>query len=160
VTPGPFLLRDRPDVFWGVIGSFYVGNIMLLILNLPLVGVFAKIVQVAPKYLMPSVLILCVVGAYGDNNNLFDVWVMLGFGVVGYLMRKYEFEPSPLVVGLVLGPVAERSLRQALIISGGRVSGLYDSPLAAVILGVVFLAVMGPVVLSYVKRKISAKRLW
>ena len=160
VTPGPFLLRDRPDVFWGVIGSFYVGNVMLLILNLPLVGVFAKIVQVAPRYLMPSVLILCVVGAYGDNNNLFDVWVMLGFGAVGYLMRKYEFEPSPLVVGLVLGPVAERSLRQALIISGGRVSGLYDSPLAAVILGVVFLAVVGPVVLGYVKRKIGAKRLW
>ncbi len=129
ITPGPFLLRDRPDVFWGVVGSFYLGNMMLLILNLPLVGIFAKIVRVAPKYLMPTVLVLCVIGAYGDNSTLFDVWVMLGAGVVGYVMRKYDYEPAPLIVGLVLGPVMERSLRQTLIISKGNLNGLWESPL-------------------------------
>lgn len=102
---------------------------MLLILNLPLVGIFAKIVRVAPKYLMPTVLVLCVIGAYGDNSTLFDVWVMLGAGVVGYVMRKYDYEPAPLIVGLVLGPVMERSLRQTLIISKGNLNGLWESPL-------------------------------
>ncbi|MGE5576813.1 MAG: tripartite tricarboxylate transporter permease, partial [Syntrophothermus sp.] len=83
VTPGPLLIRERPDVFWGVIGSLYLGNIMLLILNLPLVGLWAKITNIPQKYLMPAVLIFCIIGAYGDNNNLFDVWVMLASGVAG-----------------------------------------------------------------------------
>ena len=144
ITPGPFLLRDRPDVFWGVIGSFYLGNMMLLILNLPLVGIFAKIVRVAPKYLMPTVLVLCVIGAYGDNSSLFDVWVMLGAGVVGYLMRKYDYEPAPLIVGLVLGPVMERSLRQTLIISRGSISGLWESPICMVMWFVILMAAVLP----------------
>ncbi len=151
ITPGPFLLRDRPDVFWGVIGSFYLGNMMLLILNLPLVGLFAKIVRVAPKYLMPTVLVLCVIGAYGDNSSLFDVWVMLGAGVVGYVMRKYNYEPAPLVVGLVLGPVMERSLRQTLIISKGSLSGLYESPICMIMWVVVILAAFLPISMKYLK---------
>ena len=157
ITPGPFLLRDRPDVFWGVIGSFYLGNIMLLILNLPLVGIFAKIVRVAPKYLMPVVLILCVIGAYGDNTSLFDVWVMLGAGVVGYLMRKYNFEPAPLIVGLVLGPVMERSLRQTLIISRGNVNALWESPLCIMMWAVVLLAVFLPPIVFLMRRKIGGR---
>ena len=157
ITPGPFLMRDRPDVFWGVIGSFYLGNAMLLILNLPLVGIFAKIVRVAPKYLMPTVLVLCVIGAYGDNSNLFDVWVMLGAGVAGYLMRRFDYEPAPLVVGLVLGTVMERSLRQTLIISRGNVSGLWESPISAIILVVAVLVAVSPVLIRFVKGKI---RTW
>ncbi|MGD0235325.1 MAG: tripartite tricarboxylate transporter permease [Syntrophorhabdales bacterium] len=144
ITPGPFLLRDRPDVFWGVVGSFYLGNMMLLILNLPLVGIFAKIVRVAPKYLMPTVLVLCVIGAYGDNSTLFDVWVMLGAGVVGYVMRKYDYEPAPLIVGLVLGPVMERSLRQTLIISKGNLNGLWESPLCIAMWIVIVAAAVFP----------------
>jgi putative tricarboxylic transport membrane protein len=153
ITPGPLLLRDRPDVFWGVVGSFYLGNMMLLILNLPLVGIFAKIVRVAPKYLMPTVLVLCVIGAYGDNGNLFDVWVMLGAGIVGYIMRKYNYEPAPLVVGLVLGPVMERSLRQTLIISRGNISGLWDSPLCMIMWSIVLLAAVLPSVMYYVRSR-------
>jgi len=155
ITPGPFLLRDRPDVFWGVIGSFYLGNIMLLILNLPLVGIFAKIVRVAPKYLMPTVLVLCVIGAYGDNLTLFDVWVMLGAGVVGYLMRKYNYEPAPLVVGLVLGPVMERSLRQTLIISRGGLGGLWESTLCLTIWAIALLAVVLPFLMASLKKRIE-----
>jgi putative tricarboxylic transport membrane protein len=155
ITPGPFLLRDRPDVFWGVIGSFYLGNMMLLVLNLPLVGIFAKIVRVAPKYLMPTVLVLCVIGAYGDNLTLFDVWVMLGAGVVGTLMRKYNYEPAPLVVGLVLGPVMERSLRQTLIISRGSLGGLWESTLCLTIWIIVLLAAVLPSLMQYLKQRID-----
>ena len=153
ITPGPFLMRDRPDVFWGVIGSFYLGNAMLLILNLPLVGVFAKIVRIAPKYRMPAVLVLCVIGAYGDNNNLFDVWVMLGAGVAGYLMRKYDYEPAPLILGLVLGTVMERSFRQTLIISRGEISGLWESSISAAILMLALAAAIAPPLWRYFKTK-------
>ncbi|MCX8022793.1 MAG: tripartite tricarboxylate transporter permease [Syntrophorhabdaceae bacterium] len=152
VTPGPFLLKDRPDVFWGVIGSFYLGNLMLLILNLPLVGIFAKIVRVSPKYLMPTVLVLCVIGAYGDNSSMFDVWVMLASGVAGFLMRKYQYEPAPLVVGLVLGPVMERSLRQTLIISKGDISGLWGSGICVIMWVVVIFSAIYPIVGHFINR--------
>ena len=157
ITPGPLLLRDRPDVFWGVIGSFYLGNMMLLILNLPLVGIFAKIVRIAPKYLMPTVLVLCVIGAYGDNGSLFDVWVMLGAGIAGYIMRKYNYEPAPLIVGLVLGPVMERSLRQTLIISRGNMSGLWDSPICLALWLIIMLTVILPFMIRYLRSKASAR---
>lgn len=153
ITPGPLLLRDRPDVFWGVIGSFYLGNMMLLILNLPLVGIFARIVRIAPRYLMPTVLVLCVIGAYGDNGILFDVWVMLGAGIAGYVMRKYNYEPAPLVVGLVLGPVMERSFRQTLIISRGNMSGLWDSPICLVLWLITLLTAALPFIIRYLRSK-------
>ncbi len=145
VTPGPFLLRDHPQVFWGVIGSFYVGNVMLLILNLPLVPIFARVAQIPSNYLMPGVLVLCIVGAYGDNNNLFDVWVMLGAGVIGYLMRKYDYEPASLILGLVLGPIMERSLLQALTMAGGSIRGLWGSTIVEVLLLAALLAAVTPV---------------
>jgi len=147
VTPGPFLLKERPDVFWGVIGSFYVGNLMLLVLNLPLVGVFARIVRVPSRYLIPIVLVMCTVGTYADNNQLFDVWVMLGAGVLGYVMRRYRYEPAPLVIGLVLGPVMERSLCQAMIISQGEIATLWASGVCKVLWGFVAVSVLLPSVL-------------
>ena len=156
VTPGPFLLRDNPHVFWGVIGSFYIGNLMLLILNLPLVGIFARVAQIPSNYLMPGVLVLCIVGAYGDNNNLFDVWVMLGAGVVGYLMRKFDFEPASLVLGLVLGPIMERSGLQALTIEQGNISGLWASPVSATIFLLALFAASLPL-MSFLVTRILAR---
>jgi len=144
VTPGPFLLRNNPDVFWGVIGSLYLGNAMLLVLNLPLVGIFARVARIRSQYLMPAVLVLCIVGAYAENNNLFDVWVMLGAGAVGYGMRQYDYHPAPLVLGLVLGPIMERSLLQALIISQGDIRGLWESPISTGLLLAALLAAMAP----------------
>ena len=125
VTPGPFLLRDHPQVFWGVIGSFYVGNVMLLLLNLPLVGLFARVATIPARWLMPVVLLLCAVAAYADHNNPFDVWVLVGAGLLGYAMRGLGYDPDhpPLVLGLVLGPVLERSLLQALTIPPRSFSG-------------------------------------
>lgn len=151
VTPGPFLLKEHPDVFWGVIGSFYLGNIMLLVLNLPLVGIFARLVRVSSRYLMPVILVMCAVGTYADNSSLFDVWVMLGAGVLGYVMRKYHYGPAPLVVGLVLGPVMERSLCQMMIISQGDIGGLWTSTLCKVMWIGVLISVFLPLMIRAVK---------
>jgi putative tricarboxylic transport membrane protein len=144
VTPGPFLLRDHPQVFWGVIGSFYVGNVMLLLLNLPLVGLFARVATIPSRWLMPVVLVLCAVAAYADNNNLFDVWVMVGAGLAGYAMRGLGLSPAPLVLGLVLGPLLERSLLQALTIGRGDVRELWSSAPAAIMLAATALALLAP----------------
>ncbi|MCG0277181.1 MAG: tripartite tricarboxylate transporter permease [Thermanaeromonas sp.] len=153
VTPGPLFLREHPDAFWGVIGSMYIGNIMLLILNLPLVGIWASITRIPYKYLMPVVLLFCIVGAYADNNNIFDVWVMLAAGVAGYLMRKYEYDPAPLLIGLVMGPIMERSLRQALIMGRGDLAIFVASPISLAMYAmalalVVFMLVKKPRVMS------------
>jgi len=153
VTPGPFLLRDHPHVFWSVIGSLYVGNLMLLVLNLPLVGIFARVATISPRYLMPVVLVLCAMGAFADNNNLFDVWVMVAAGLLGYLMRALEYEPAPLVLGLVLGPVMERSLLQALTIARGDLHGLWDSSLSAGILLLAAGVMVSPVLARLLVRR-------
>jgi putative tricarboxylic transport membrane protein len=158
VTPGPFLLRDRPDLFWGVIGSFYLGNAMLLVLNLPLVGLFARIVRVPNLYLLPVILVLCGIGAYGDNGLLFDVWVMLASGVLGFVMRKYDYEPAPLVVGLVLGPVMERSFRQALIISQGDTASLWQPPLCLAMWGIILASIVLPLAVPQLRKGIKALR--
>jgi len=152
VTPGPFLLRDHPGVFWGVIGSFYVGNVMLLLLNLPLVGVFARVATIPPRYLMPGVLVLCAVAAYSDNNNVFDVWVMIAAGIAGWAMRALDFSPAPLVLGLVLGPVLERSLLQALTIARGEIGGLWASGPAAVMLAAALGALVAPGLTALLRR--------
>jgi putative tricarboxylic transport membrane protein len=152
VTPGPFLLRDHPHVFWSIIGSFYVGNVMLLLLNLPLVGLFARVAAVPPRYLGPVVLVLCAVGAFADNNNLFDVWVMVAAGLAGYVMRALDYDPAPLVLGLVLGPVMERSLLQALTIARGDPGGLWDSPLSAGMLLAAAIALVAPLLAGVVTR--------
>jgi len=144
VTPGPFLLRDHPQVFWGVIGSFYVGNVMLLLLNLPLVGIFARVATIPQRYLMPGVLVLCAVAAYSDNNNAFDVWVMVGAGVLGYAIRGLGYDPAPLVLGLVLGPVLERSLLQALTIGRGELRELWSSAPAAIMLATAAVVLLAP----------------
>jgi len=145
ITPGPFLVREHPSVFWGVMASLYIGNVMLLVLNLPLVGIFARVAQIPPRYLMPAVLVLCVVGAYGDNNSVFDVGVMLAAGVAGFAMRRYGYEPAPLVLGLVLGPIMERSLLQALIMGRGEVGSLVPSRLAVVLLAAAVIGAALPV---------------
>jgi putative tricarboxylic transport membrane protein len=152
VTPGPFLLRDHPHVFWGIIGSFYVGNVMLLLLNLPLVGLFARVATIPPRYLMPMVLVLCAVGAYADNNNLFDVWVMVAAGFLGYTLRALDYDPAPLVLGLVLGPVMERSLLQALTIARGDPAGLWSSAPAAGMLLAAGAVVAAPALLRLARR--------
>jgi len=129
ITPGPFLFQERPDLVWAVIASFFVGNVILLALNLPLVGLWAKLLEVRFEYLAVGVLLFCLVGAYSLQQSIFDVWVMIAFGVVGYVFRKLELPLAPLVLGLILGSPIEKSLRTSLEMSGGDYSIFLTRPL-------------------------------
>jgi putative tricarboxylic transport membrane protein len=131
ITPGPLLLRDHPDLFWGLISSMYIGNVMLLVLNLPLIPVWVQILRIPYSYLFPAILIFCIIGSYSLNNNIGDVIVMAVFGVVGYLMKRYDFEAAPLVLALILGPLLEDNLRQALLISRGSFWIFLTRPISA-----------------------------
>jgi putative tricarboxylic transport membrane protein len=135
ITPGPFLIKDHPDVFWGVVSSMYVGNIMLLILNLPLIPMWVQVLKIPDKYLYPLIILFCLIGAYTINNNLFDVFIMIIFGVVGYLFRKFDYEGAPLVLAFVLGPLLDMNLRQALLASQGSFIDFFTRPISAVTLG-------------------------
>jgi putative tricarboxylic transport membrane protein len=129
LTPGPFLFQERPDLVWTVIASFFIGNVILLVLNLPLVGLWAKILHVPFRYLAVGVLVFCVLGAYSLQQSAFDVWVMIGFGVIGYGFRKLDLPLAPLVLGLILGPALERSLRTSLEMSAGDYGIFFTRPL-------------------------------
>ena len=136
VPPGPQLVTEHPQVFWGFIASMYVGNLMLLALNLPLVGMFVNVLRIPYAYLYPLIIMFCIVGVYEVNHSIVDVWIMLVMGIVGYLLRKFDFDPAPLVLGLVIAPQLEMSLRQSLIMSNGSWSIFYGRPIAGVLLAV------------------------
>jgi putative tricarboxylic transport membrane protein len=144
LKPGPLLFQSNPDFVWGVIASMYIGNVMLLILNLPLVGLWASLLRVPYRILMPLIITISAVGVFATDNNLFDMWVMFAFGLVGYLMRKLEFPAAPAVLGLVLGPMVERSLRQSLTISHGDLSIFITRPISAVLIAIALLSLMLP----------------
>ena len=134
LQPGPLLVTQRPDFFWGVIISMYIGNIMLLILNLPLIPLWVQVLRVPYPVLFPLIVLFCLIGAFSLNNSVFDVFVMIIFGVVGYLMRKFNYEGAPMVMAFVLGPLLEQNLRRSLIISGGSASIFFTHPISAVTL--------------------------
>jgi putative tricarboxylic transport membrane protein len=136
VPPGPTLVSDHPNVFWGFIASMYVGNLMLLALNLPLVGVFVNLLRIPYAYLYPLIIMFCVIGVYEVNNSIVDVWIMLIMGVVGYALKKFGFDPAPLVLGLVIAPIFEMSLRQSLIMSDGAWMIFLQRPIALTLLAV------------------------
>ena len=130
VTPGPLLIEEEPDLFWGLAASMYVGNVFLLLLNVPLVGFFIRALSLPRWFLMPGVTALAFVSVYAVNGSAFDLGLMTLFGVVGYAMRKLGFPLAPIVLGLVLGPLMEKNLRRALALSGGEWRVLFDSPIA------------------------------
>lgn len=131
ITPGPMLVKEHPQLFWGVITSMYVGNVMLLVLNLPLIGLWVQLLRVPYAILFPLILYICLIGAYVINNSVVDVAIMFIFGVIGYLMRKFEYEPAPLVLAYVLTPLLENALRQSLILSGGSFGIFMVRPISA-----------------------------
>jgi putative tricarboxylic transport membrane protein len=134
VTPGPFLLKEHPDVFWGVVASMYVGNVMLLVLNLPLVGIWAQLLKVPYAFMAPMIMVLTLVGVFSVGNSSFDIWVMLALGVFGYLARKLRFDLGPMLLAFVLGPIMERSLRQSLLMSGGHPVIFVSRPISLALL--------------------------
>lgn len=153
ISPGPLLIKERPDLFWGVIASMYIGNFMLLVFNLPLVGVFANIIRTPLYILMPVVLLLCLVGVYSINNSILDVWLMIGFGLLGYVIRRLKFDVAPLVLALVLGPMMERSFRETMMISGGQLSTFLTRPISASLLTVGILVMIIPPLWRALRRK-------
>jgi putative tricarboxylic transport membrane protein len=152
LTPGPFLFRDKPDFVWAVIASLYIGNLILLILNLPLVGIWVRLLRIPYSILFPAVLALTVVGAYVTRNSVLDVWLVIAFGIFGYLARKIEFPVAPMAFTLILGPLTENALRQALSMSDGDTAILARGPLSASILGICALALVWPLVRMVMRR--------
>jgi putative tricarboxylic transport membrane protein len=130
----------------------YVGNVMLLVLNLPLIPMWVQVLKVPDKYLYPLILLFCLIGAYSMNNSIFDVFIMITFGLVGYLFRKFEYEGAPLVLAFVLGPLLDLNLRQALLISEGSFLDFFTRPISAVTLGLAVLLLVTSAVPAVVKR--------
>jgi putative tricarboxylic transport membrane protein len=145
IAPGPLLLTEHPEVFWGTVASMYVGNAMLLVLNLPLIGIWVRVLRVPYKTLFPLILLFCLIGSYSIGNNVFDIFVMLFFGALGYLLRKLNYEPAPLALAYVLGPMVEQSLRQALVLSDGSFRIFLARPISAGCLFITFLLLFSAV---------------
>jgi len=148
VKPSPFLFQRHPDVIWGLVASMYVGNIMLLILNLPLVGIFVRILSIPARWLFPIVLVISFVGVYSVHNSALDLVMATILGVIGYLMRKFGYPLAPVILGLVLGDLLEQSLRQALMISGGEVGILYQSAISKTLFLLAVTVVFAPALLK------------
>jgi putative tricarboxylic transport membrane protein len=144
--PGPLLIQEHPELFWGLVASMYIGNVMLLVLNLPLVPLFAQILRLPYYVLYPLILGISIVGVYSVNNSLFDVWVMGLFGLLGYLMRKLDFPAAALILGMVLGDGLERALRQSLMMSQGDISILVTRPISGTLLSFAAVILCLPVV--------------
>jgi len=144
VQVGPLLLKNHSDIFWGVIISMYIGNVILLVLNLPLIGLWVKILKVPYPILCPLILLFCIIGSYSLNNNPDDVLVMIAFGIIGYFMKKLEFEGAPLILALVLSPMMENALRQSLLTSQGSFLVFVTRPISATLLAVTFVLLIYP----------------
>ena len=142
LQPGPLLIKDHPDLFWGLVASLYLANGLLLILNLPLIGLWVKVLQIPYKILFPLILLFCLIGAFTLNNLSFDIYVMLFFGVLGWIMRKFGYEAAPLVLAYVLGPQMENALRQSLLISQGSFLIFFTRPVSGIAMGFAFLLLL------------------
>jgi TctA family transporter len=134
IQPGPQVMQSNPELFWGLIASMWVGNLMLVILNLPLIGMWIKLLTVPYRLLYPAILVFCCIGLYTLNNNNFDVYMAVIFGLLGYVFYKLQCEPAPLLLGFILGPMMEENLRRALLLSRGDWSTFISRPLSASLL--------------------------
>jgi putative tricarboxylic transport membrane protein len=131
LQPGPLLMKQAPDLFWGTIVSMYVGNAMLLVLNLPLIGIWTRLLRVPYGVLFPFILLFCLIGSYSVSNNVGDGVVMWVFGILGYFLRKFGYEAAPLILAMVIGPMMEEALRQSLILSAGSFAVFLERPISA-----------------------------
>jgi putative tricarboxylic transport membrane protein len=133
IQPGPQLVQQHPEIFWGVIASMYLGNAMLLVLNLPLVGIWVNLLRIPLPLLLTGIVLFALIGSYTVRNSLLDLWVLLGFGVLGYLLRKLDFDLAPFILALILGPRIEKHLREALFLSRGDPAIFVGSPITIAI---------------------------
>jgi putative tricarboxylic transport membrane protein len=152
IQPGPQVMTSNPQLFWGLIASMWIGNAMLIILNLPLIGIWIKLLTVPYRWLFPAIVLFCAVGVYSTNNNTWDIWMVAIFGVIGYIFIKLGMEPAPLLLGFILGPMMEENLRRALLLSRGDWTGFATRPLSAGLLAAALLLLV-IVALPSVKKK-------
>jgi len=134
IQPGPAVMTEQPALFWGLIASMWVGNVMLLVLNLPLIGLWVRMITIPYHFLYPLILVFCAIGVFSLNNTVFDVYLMVIFGVLGYIFKKLDCEPAPLLLGFILGPMMEEYLRRALLLSKGDPVTLVTRPISASLL--------------------------
>lgn len=142
VQPGPQMITKNPALFWGVITSMYLGNILLLILNLPLIRLWVQILKIPYRILFPLILMFCLIGVYSLNNSIFEIYLMGGFGILGYIFKKLDFEPAPMILAVILGPMLEDNLKHAMLISSGDLTVFFSRPISVVFLGLSFLCVL------------------
>ena len=152
VQPGPQVMTSNPELFWGLIASMWLGNLMLIILNLPLIGMWIKLLTVPYRFLFPAIILFCAVGVYSTNNNSFDIWMVAVFGFIGYVFVKLGCEPQPLLLGFILGPMMEENLRRALLLSRGDWTVFVTRPLSGSLLFVALILLV-VVLLPSVKSK-------
>jgi TctA family transporter len=142
IQPGPRMVEAQPDLFWGLIASMWVGNLMLLVINLPMIGIWVKLLAVPYRYLYPAILVFCAIGSYSINNNVFDVYVTALFGLFGYLCSKLRLEAAPMLIGFVLGPMMEEHLRRAMLLSRGDPMVFVERPISATLLAIGLIALL------------------
>ncbi|MFN9092907.1 MAG: tripartite tricarboxylate transporter permease, partial [Alphaproteobacteria bacterium] len=136
IQPGPRMVEAQPDLFWGLIASMWLGNLMLLVINLPMIGLWVKLLAIPYRHMYPSILIFCAIGVYSLQNNVFDVYQTVFFGLFGYLCSKLRLEPAPMLIGFVLGPMMEEHLRRAMLLSRGDPMVFVQRPISATMLAI------------------------
>ncbi|WP_312155434.1 tripartite tricarboxylate transporter permease, partial [Pseudomonas sp.] len=142
IVPGPQVIDERPELFWGLVVGMWIGNLLLLVLNLPLVGIWVRLLRVPYRLLYPAILLFCCIGVYSLNNSLFDVVLSMAFGLLGYLFIKLRCEPAPLLLGYILGPLLEENLRRAMLLSRGDATVFFTRPLSLTLLVIAALLVL------------------
>jgi TctA family transporter len=131
IQPGPQVMTSNPELFWGLVASMWIGNLMLVVLNLPLIGVWIRLLSVPYRWLFPAIVLFCAIGVYTTNNSTFDIWLVAAFGFIGYVFHKLDMEPAPLLLGFILGPMMEENLRRALLFSRGDWGVFVTRPVSA-----------------------------
>jgi TctA family transporter len=152
IQPGPMVMTSNPELFWGLIASMWIGNLMLVVLNLPLIGIWIKLLTVPYRWMFPAIVLFCAIGVYSTNNNSFDIWMVALFGLVGYAFIKLGCEPAPLLLGFILGPMMEENLRRAMLLSRGDWSVFVTRPISASLLAMAALLLL-VILLPSIKRK-------
>lgn len=153
VMPGPFFISKHPDIFWGTVVSMYIGNGLLLVLNLPLIPLWVRVLRVPYRILFPLIILFCIIGVYSVNSSTFDILLMVIFGVLGYVLKRLHYEMAPLVLAFILGPMAENALRQSLIISQGSPMVFFSRPVPLVALLIAFFLMISPLLPFLRKRR-------
>ena len=152
ITPGPTMIVERPEMFWGLVMSFWIGNILLVILNVPMIGIWVRLLTVPYHILYPSIIMFICIGVYTINNSVFDIMLVIFFGALGYAMRVLDFPAAPLLLGFVLGPMMEEHFRRAMLISNGDFTTFINRPISASFLGVTALVLLWSIWSAYCRR--------